>query len=432
MTADTSEIPEKRPEDESPSWSTNTKLIVGIALVALAAGLLIQFRPLFTPLAFAVILSYLLYPVVEWFSEKTFFSWRGATNIVFLFLLVLVLSSLTASGVAIVNQFENLIDIIETFLLDLPNTIEMFLNSDPVLVIPLLDFRFNIAEYVDTLNIDLLSISEQALSVIQPALGQAGGILTRIATSAFSVLGWTFFVLAVSYLTLGESRQGRKFLKRELDALSYDIGRMTRELSYIWDAFLRGQVLVFLLSSFTMFILLSILGVRYALGLALLAGFARFVPYVGQYVSAIVNALVAFFLAEGNYFGLEPFYYMLLVVGLAFLHDQIYDSLVSPQLIGYVLGVHPALVLIVALIAVRWIGVLGLLLAAPVLSSFQLVLGYVVRKMLDQESWPEPETPPATLREQFKSIFLTIQDGAQKIIAWIKGLFNRITERIKK
>lgn len=299
-------------------------------------------------------------------------------------------------------------------------------------MIPLLDYRFDITEYVNTFNIDLLSISEQALSVIQPALGQAGGILTRIATSAFTVLGWTFFVLAVSYLTLGEARQGRKFLKRELAGISYDIGRMTREMSYIWDAFLRGQVLVFLLSSTTMFILLSILGVRYALGLALLAGFARFVPYVGQYVSAIVNALVAFFLAEGNYFGLEPFYYMLLVVGLAFVHDQIYDSLVSPQLIGYVLGVHPALVLIVALIAVRWIGVLGLLLAAPVLSSFQLVLGYVIRKMLDQDSWPEPETPPPTLRKQFNSIYITIRDGALRAYAWLKSKFKSISERIKK
>ena len=432
MSEPKSKIPDRQLEDHSPFWSTNTKLIVGIALVAVAGGLLIQFSPLFTPLAFALILSYLFYPVVEWLADRTFMSWRGATNLVFLLLLVLVLTSLTASGVAIVNQFENLITIIETSLSDLPGTIENFLNSEPVLVIPMLNYRFNIADYVNTLNIDILAISQQALSAIQPALGQAGGILTRIATSAFSVLGWTGFVLAVSYLTLGEARQGRKFLQSELSEISYDIGRMTRELSYIWDAFLRGQVLVFLLSSTTMFILLSILGVRYALGLALLAGFARFVPYVGQYISAIVNALVAFFLAEGNYFGLEPFYYMLLVVGLAFVHDQIYDSLVTPQLIGFVLGVHPALVLIVALIATRWIGVLGLLLAAPVLSSFQLALRYVIRKMVDQDPWPDEEVPPPTLRQQFKAIYINVRDGVNRLAARIGEFFRSIGERIKK
>jgi predicted PurR-regulated permease PerM len=426
------EIPDALDQEHSPHWSTNTKLIVGITLVAVAAGLLVQFRPLLTPIAYAVILSYLLLPVVEWLAERTFFSWRGATNIVFLLLLLIALSSLTASGFALVNQFENLIVIIETFLTDLPTIIEEFLASDPIITISFLNYQLDLGEYIETLNIDLLAISEQLLSVVQPLLGQAGSILTRVATSALTTIGWGGFVFAVSYLALGEARQSRRFLKTELASISYDIGRMTREMIYIWNAFLRGQVVVFLLSSSTMFVLMSILGVRYALGLAILSGIARFIPYIGQYISGIVNALVAYFLAEGNYFGLEPFYYMLLVVVLAFLHDQSYDSLVIPKLIGGVLGVHPALVLIVALVAVQWIGVLGLLLAAPVLSSFQLILGYMVRKMMDQDPWPDPEVAPLTLREQIMEIIRPIRDRILSGIGLIKILFIKIAERMKR
>ena len=426
------EAPDNLHQDRSPLWNTNTKLIVGITLVAIGAGLLVQFRPLLTPIAYAVILSYLLLPVVEWVEERTFFSWRGATNIVFLLLLLITLSSLTASGVALVNQFENLIGIIETFLTDLPAIIEDFLASEPVISLDFINYEFDVGEYIETLNIDLLAVSEQLLSLVQPALGQAGTILTRVATSAVTTLGWGGFVFAVSYLALGEARQGRRFLKSEMASISYDIGRMTREMSYLWNAFLRGQVVVFLLSSSTMFILMSILGVRYALGLAILAGFARFIPYVGQYISGIVNAMVAYFLAEGNYFGLEPFQYMLLVVVLAFLHDQSYDSLVIPKLIGGVLGVHPALVLIVALVAVQWIGVLGLLLAAPVLSSFQLIFGYMIRKMIDHDPWPEPEVAPPTLREQFVSFFTSIRSNITRGFDWVRNLFKSIAERIRK
>lgn len=430
---ETNPNPENQTEEGSPFWSTNTKLIVGVALVAIAGGLLAQLRPILTPVAMALITSYLLYPLVEGLSEGTFLSWRGATNLIFLLLLIFLLSSLTASGVAIVNQFENLIGIVETFLVDLPNTIEEFLNMEPVLIIPIINYEIDLADYVRSLNIDLLAISEQALSAIQPVLGQAGGILTRVATSAFSVLGWGGFVLAVAYLTLGEAKQGSKFLRRELESMSIDIARMSRELGYIWNAFLRGQVLVFLMSATTMFILMSILGVRYALGLAILAGFARFIPYVGQVISAVVTALVAFFLAEGNYLGLEAFPYMLLVVGLAFLHDQIYDSLVFPRLIGFVLGVHPALVLIVAIIATRWIGLLGLLLAAPVLASFQLVFGYVIRKMLDQDPWPDPEVKPPTLKEQFRDIFISVRERvvriARSVAAFFRRLYTKLTRR---
>ncbi|MGD2026460.1 MAG: AI-2E family transporter [Anaerolineales bacterium] len=427
--------PENQSEAGSPFWNTNTKLIVGIALVALAAGILAQLRPILTPLFMALITSYLLYPMVEGLSENTFLSWRAATNLIFILLLIILISSLTASGVAIVNQFENLIDIVNTFLVDLPTTVQEFLQSDPVLTIPIIEYEIDLGEYVQSLNIDLLAISEQALSAIQPVLGQAGNILTRVATSAFGILGWGGFILAVAYLTLGEAKQSSKFLRRELESISNDIGRMSREIGYIWNAFLRGQVLVFFLSATTMFILMSILGVRYALGLAILAGFARFIPYVGQVVSAIVNALVAFFLAGGNYLGLEPFPYMLLVVGLAFLHDQIYDTLVVPRLIGFVLGVHPALVLIVAIIATRWIGLLGLLLAAPVLASFQLITSYVIRKMLDQDPWPDPEVEPPTLREQFKDLFGStinfILQTAQSVADFFRKLYSRITTRNK-
>jgi predicted PurR-regulated permease PerM len=425
------EVQAKEPED-SQFWGASTKLVVGLTLVAVAAGLLIQLRPILTPVVMALVVSYLLYPLVEWLSERTILSWRAATNLTFLILLLLLLSSLTASGVAIVNQFTNLIDIIETFLIDLPIIVEDFVNSDPVIIVPFINYEIDLAEYIRNLNIDLLAISEQALSVVQPVLGQASDILIRVATSAFSVLGWGGFILAVAYLTLGEASQGRKFLTRELAGMTYDIGRMTRELSNIWNAFLRGQALVFFSASTTMFILMSILGVRYAFGLAILSGFARFIPYVGQVLSAIVNALVAFFLAEGNYLGISPFPYMLLVVGLAFIHDQIYDSLVIPRLIGFVLGVHPALVLIVALVLTSWIGVLGLLLAAPILASFQLAASYVIRKMLDQDPWPDPETIPPTLSEQIKDIIKSSRDVFTRASRAVSALLKKLIARIRK
>ena len=88
-------------------------------------------------------------------------------------------------------------------------------------------------------------------------------------------------------------------------------------------------------------ILLSILGVRYAFAIAILAGLARFVPYVGPVIVYIVMALVTLF-QGGNYFNLQPIYYTLLTIALSILMDQIYDNLISPRIMGRSLGVHPA------------------------------------------------------------------------------------------
>jgi len=204
--------------ESSPFWGSNVKLVIGITLVAVAAGLLFQFQRILTPLAFAGIISYILFAVIEVLSERTFLGWRGATNVIFLLLLALLLTTLSASVVALINQFQDLFGIISTFINDLPTLVEDFLISDPVLVLPIINYTFDIGEYIQGLNIDLLAISEQVLSVVQPVLGQAGGLLTNIATSAFGGLGWAGFVLIISYLFLSEANQGREYLKRELEA----------------------------------------------------------------------------------------------------------------------------------------------------------------------------------------------------------------------
>ena len=127
-----------------------------------------------------------------------------------------------------------------------------------------------------------------------------------------------------------------------------------------------------------------------------MAGLARFVPYVGPWVSGLITALVTFF-QPGNYFQLEPWAYALMVVALCVLVDQIYDNLVSPRIIGQSLGLHPAAVLVVALISAQLIGLVGLLLAAPVLATARLVGRYSLRKMFDQNPWPDPEGQPNRL-----------------------------------
>ncbi len=123
-------------------------MVVGITLVAVAAGLLFQFQRIITPLAFAGILSYLLYAVIEVLAKRTFFSWRGATNVIFLLMLALLLTTLSASVVALVNQFQELFRIISTFINDLPTLVEDFLLSDPVLVVPVINYSFDIGEYI--------------------------------------------------------------------------------------------------------------------------------------------------------------------------------------------------------------------------------------------------------------------------------------------
>jgi predicted PurR-regulated permease PerM len=398
-------------EEQSPPWSTTTKLVVGLTIVAFLGILVNQIQPIIPPLILAVILSYLLYPFIVLLSTRTKLSWRGSVNVVFIILLALIIGALTATSVALINQVDNLVTLISDFLNNLPEMVDDLVTNGLVWVVPIFNYEIDIAEYILGLNIDLLGLSEQLLSAVQPMLGQAGGIITTVATKAANGITWMFFVFVISYLGLGEARQGRSFFEEiKTSSMRNDIARMGRELSRIFNTFLRGQVLIALMVAVTIFLLMLVLGVRNALLLGLLAGLAKFVPYLGPLIAGIINALVAFFQPEASVLGFDipHFWYAVLVVVAAILLDQVYDSLITPRLFGTTLGVHPALVLVMAMVLYGWIGILGLLLAAPVLASGQLMVRYITLKLLDQNPWPDEEQEAVAFGRMFLNLFSNV------------------------
>jgi len=112
----------------------------------------------------------------------------------------------------------------------------------------------------------------------------------------------------------------------------------------------------------------------------------------------VVMALVTFFQPEKP-FDLQPLVYMLIVVVITSVIDQVIDSFITPRIMARTLKVHPAAVLVTALVAANLLGILGVVIAAPFLATFTLLGRYTMRKMFDREPWPEAETeppPPAT------------------------------------
>jgi len=365
----------------SPKWGSSTKMVVGFTVVAFVAGLLIYFRQIIGPLLIAFILSFLLHPLANRLKSLLNVSWRTAVNLIYLLLVILLGILFTLTGLAIIQQGQNLISFIERFAIELPDLVETI----PTQIYTIGRFEIDFSQF------DLAALAERLLATLQPLLGQAGSLLSKFATSAITTLGWGLFVLLVSYFLLSESGTlTGNLVNIDIPGYNEDLRRLGRQLGIIWDAFLRGQLVISILVVISYYILLNILGTRSSLAIALMAGLARFVPYVGPLTVWTITAIVAF-VQPSNYFGLEPFFYALLVLVACLILDQIYDNLVSPRILGHSLGVHPAGVLIAAIVVAQLIGILGLVLAAPMLATLNLVGRYVLRKLFDQDPWPESE-----------------------------------------
>lgn len=412
-------MPETTTDKSSPQWSATTKLVIGLTFVAIVGALLIRFNVIIGPLILTFMLSYLLHPLVSWVSSATRLSWRGSVNLIYLVFILTIIGFLTASGVAVVQQLQNLVRIVSEFVSDLPHLLENLSTQTYQYSLGPWQWELSFAEVASQFNIDLLGVGEQILSVLQPVVGQAGGLIGTIATSAIGTIGWGLFILVISYFVLADAGRMPQVIDiDELPGYSEDLSRLGRELGRVWNAFLRGQLLLFVMVVVASLLLMTILGVRNALGIAFLAGLAKFVPYLGSFVTGVVTALVAFF-QNSNYLGIEPLTYAIVVVAVIIVLDQVFDNLVTPRIYGNVLGVHPAAVLVAAFVAYGLIGLVGLLLAAPVLASLQLFGRYTIRKMLDLPPWPEPEA------EGTVEVKWPLEDQARRLWQWMGNLLKR-------
>ncbi|HXD11197.1 MAG TPA: AI-2E family transporter, partial [Anaerolineales bacterium] len=353
----------------SPRWTSTTKLLIGLVIVGIVAFLLYRFSNLIPPLLLIFVLVYLLHPVTSAISRGTGLSWKVSVNILFLVILLVLGGLLTLGGVGLVGQVQSLITSVQDIFTNLPTYVDQ-LSTQVFRIGPLkLDMR----------TLDLNALSQQLLAYIQPLLSRTGNLVGTIASGAAEVFGFTFFVLIVSYFIMIESSGLRRDLFRvEVPGYQEDFSRLGSELGRIWNAFLRGQIIIFALAVSIYSILLPIFGVRYALGIALMAGLAKFLPYIGPAITWVVMALVA--LIQENPFGLKHWIYAAMVVGITLVIDQIIDSFVAPRIMARTLKVHPAAVLVAALVAANLLGILGVVIAAPFLASFTLLGKYTMRK----------------------------------------------------
>jgi len=105
---------------------------------------------------------------------------------------------------------------------------------------------------------------------------------------------------------------------------------------------------------------LTLLGVKYALTLALIAGILEIVPYVGPIISAIPGIILAF---------LQAPVLGLLVLILYIVIQQLENYVIFPQVMKKTVGLNPIVIIIAMLIGAKLAGILGIILSVPITAA---------------------------------------------------------------
>ena len=418
-----------RKNADSPLWGWGTKLIVGFLLVVGFLALVIQFKQYFILLLSAFVLSFLLSPICKLLHKVARLKWRVATTIVYVLFAGLLIWGIVEGGAGLAGQVQSLFQTIVDNVDNITEFLEKWSNQVVVLgpfhfTTPKLDF-----EYLGILISDSL----------QPIASQAGNLATTVVGKVGNFLINAVITFMVSFFLTSESEGARrKMISFNIPGYEKDFQRLGQEISKIFNAFIRGEFTVVTVAIIIYSIFLGTMGLPYFFVLALIAGFGRFIPYLGAAIGWI-GFFIGALLQDPTPFGMTSFVYAVLVVAIAFVIDLMLDHILMPKVMGQSLQVHPAAIMLSALIGARILGILGVILAAPAFATLKLILRYTSRKLFDQDPWAQmqyyqkPQEPALLrgMRKIWRKIVRWLAKPIGAIGTWFRKTFKRSSQSDK-
>ena len=250
-----------------------------------------------------------------------------------------------------------------------------------------------------TLGEKFTSSMPEFLQNMQPSDGNTAGKLSEIINSVVGSLasmagaiGNFFFIAAMVFIftiiLLAEYHGFRKSLVNAIPNKYFEVGiKLIYNVEKSVSSYLRGQFLSaasVAAMSITGLLLLNFFGANLTLTvfIGIIAGLANLIPLIGPFVGMVPAVLIAFMNNIGNeaamahtLFGAIPSPFYLLDIVLMFLIvQQIEGNLITPALVGKSVGLHPIIVMISLLIGGTILGPLGMLFAVPATGVMKVIL----------------------------------------------------------
>lgn len=246
----------------------------------------------------------------------------------------------------------------------------------PPLVTQTTDFLSKLPQILGIVNdflvfnkIPVEDLASVVSSQLQSIAGNFIAISSAIFSSVFSIL--TIFVFTF-YLLLEWKKFVRLIASPFAGKQEKKIVNLVAKVEDGLGLWLRGQLTLSLVVGILTFIGLTILGIPYALPLALLAAIFEIIPIIGPIISAVPAVLVGLTIAP--IMGLA-------IAGMFFVIQQLENNLIVPMVMSKVVGLQPPIVIIALLIGAKLAGVGGAFLTVPIL----VVAKIAVKEFLNED-----------------------------------------------
>ncbi len=306
-----------------------------------------------SPFLYAIILAYILNPLVSYIEKNGIKRIWAVFIVYFIVVLVIFLLSITLLP-KMVNEIKGLLE-------SLP---ELGNDSFGYIYNKYLKYNDNIENLPkefqgvkELLKFDGSKIEEIILK-----------ILSSVTNSILLMVSKLLNLVLTPILAFYFLKDADKFKRILILSIPKQIRMSTinvaKDIDHVLGGFIRGQIIVAGIIGLLTTLALLILKVEFAVIVGIIAGVSNVIPYFGPIVGMVPAAIFA------SLGGLNK---VIWVIGALLLIQQIESSIISPKIISDKVGVHPTVVILSLIIGGKYFGLFGLLIAVPVAGVIKVI-----------------------------------------------------------
>lgn len=362
------------------SWS-----VIGVLLLVVVLFIvLVEGRIILAPLFLAVVAIVILNPMVSWLQDRGVPRLMGTIAAFLAFfagaalLVLLLLPQVADQAEGFIEEFPALYD-------DSASDLENLLES--------IGFD-NVTIWSYDRIVDYLNDPDNRDAIISVVVDQLGGVTAGIFEF---ILVFLIGPVLAFYFLIDLPNVQHRLLGVFPERRRAEAAHVGNQLNAALGGFLRGQLLVALIVGIMLSIGYRIIGLDFYLLIGLIGGVLNIVPFLGPWVGGTLGVIIAITTADLRT--------ALWAVVVAVVVQQIDNNFVSPTVLRATVRLHPAVTLLVLVLAGALAGVWGVIIAVPLAAAVRILLGHWWRTRVLDQTWEqasaemfEQREPPARLR----------------------------------
>lgn len=334
-------------------------LILGIGSIVILAifilgktqifSILFNILKIISPLFIGIMIAWLFKPIIRKLEENKL-SRKLASIIVYAAFALVCIILLAIVVPEFISQLKVLIGNIPGFISDLSNK----LNG--------LDAEYiNVDEIINSLNSAITNFTSNSLS----------GVTTWLGDFFSGFLNILIGIIIAFYFSLEDEKMVAKVRNYIPKKIKPNLIRILDEMNVMCRGYVSGTLLTSLLVAVITFIGLLISGITSPLLFAIFCGITNIIPYFGPYIGGIPTIIVAF--------SISPLCGIIATVTIV-LVQFVEGNIINPIVVGKATDLHPIVLLVGLLVFEYYFGIIGMILATPIIGAFKILFNYYNEK----------------------------------------------------